>query len=268
LTGGDDGRLMRTSKAGVSTEICRFDRWVDHVVASPVSGAVAAGVARRLRIWPGGEMGTHHDHELPSSIGGMALEGKGKRLAVAHYGGASLFFTAAPGQPRRLKWGGSHLACAFRPQGDFVITASQELTLHGWQLPKALDMTMPGYPSKTRSFSWSTDAKWLATSGGGQVVLWPFQARTGPMGLGPRLVAARNDALDAQVAFQPGKAHLAVGYNDGMVLICRIDDDSTFVLTPGGDAPITQLVWSDTGDRLAWGDSNGVLALLDLASTM
>jgi WD40 repeat protein len=266
VTGGDDGRVMRTTKTGDSTEISQFDRWVDHIVASPVSGAVAAGIARRLRIWPLGVSGHHHDHDLPSSIGGMALEAKGKRLAVSHYGGASLFFTSAPGQPRRLAWGGSHLACAFRPQGDYLITASQELTLHGWQLPKAVDMTMPGYPSKTRSFSWSAGARWLATSGGNQAVLWPFQARNGPMGLSPRLVASRSDALVVQVAFQPAKDHLAVGYGDGMVVISRIEDDAIFVIAQSSGVPITQLVWSADGSRLAWGDSNGMLAMCDLRS--
>lgn len=264
LTGGDDGRLVRTAPGCDPVEVASFDRWVDHVAASSVSGAVAVGSARRLCIWPLGVKGTRHDHELPSSIGGMAMEARGKRLAASHYGGASLFYTAASGQPKRLVWGGSHLACTFRPQGDYVITATQELTLHGWQLPKAIDMRMPGYPAKTRSFSWDDGASWLATSGGGQAVLWPFQARNGPMGQAPRLVAGRGDALVVQVAFQPGKPHLAVGYSDGMVVISRIEDDASFVLAPGGGVPISQLVWSADGHRLAWGDGDGMLAMLDL----
>ena len=264
LTGGDDGRLVRTVLRGEAVEVARFDRWIDHVVSSDVSGAVAVAAARQLCIWPLGVGGMHHDHKLPSSIGGMAMEARGKRLAVSHYGGASLFYTAASGQPKRLEWGGSHLACTFRPQGDYVITASQELTLHGWQLPKAVDMRMPGYPAKTRSFSWDDGAKWLATSGGGQAVLWPFQARNGPMGQAPRLVAGRGDALVVQVAFQPGKAHLAVAYNDGMVVISRIDDDASFVLAQGNGAPVSQMRWSGDGHRLAWGDDAGMLALLDL----
>jgi hypothetical protein len=41
-------------------------------------------------------------------------------------------------------------------------------------------MRMSGYPSKTRSFSWSGDGKWLATSGAEAAIIWPFESKEGP----------------------------------------------------------------------------------------
>src|SRR4051812_25180666 len=50
LTGGDDGRVVLTSPAGVS-EIAKIPgRWIDCVAASPESGLIAFGAGRELHV--------------------------------------------------------------------------------------------------------------------------------------------------------------------------------------------------------------------------
>lgn len=52
LTGGDDGRVCRVASDGEMTEIGRFERkWVEHLVASPASGLIVAGVGREAVAW-------------------------------------------------------------------------------------------------------------------------------------------------------------------------------------------------------------------------
>ena len=59
------------------------------------------------------------------------------RLAVAHYGGVSLWFPNAQAAPEMLAWKGSHLDALFSPDGKFLVTSMQESTLHGWRLVDA-----------------------------------------------------------------------------------------------------------------------------------
>jgi WD40 repeat protein len=128
-------------------------------------------------------------------------------------------------------------------------------------------MRMAGYPGKTRSFSWSHDGKWLATSGADACIIWPFQAKDGPMGQPPRECGVRPEIVVSRVAFHPSALVVAMGYEDGMVLLCRITDGSEILVqrpSEGGKARITALAWDAQGARLAFGAENGEAGLLTL----
>jgi len=264
LTGGDDGRVLRVAPDGTAKELGRFGKWVDHLVASPLSGLIVAAVGREAMVWTGGA--APHRYAFPSSIGGLALDGKGKRLAVSHYGGVSLVFASSPSAtPQLLPWGGSHLACTFRPEGDYVLTATQELGLHGWRLTDRTDLQMSGYHAKVRSFSWSRRSRWLATSGGDRALVWPFESKDGPMGKRP-LMAAQREALVTRVAFQPRTDMLAVGYDDGLVLLVRVEDDAQLPVESTGDGGVSALAWNRAGTILAYGCEDGRVGLLDMTA--
>jgi len=266
LTGGDDGRVLRVAVDGAVQELGRYKGWVDHLVASPLSGLVIAAVGKEALVWKAGAPEAPHRFAFPTTIGGLALEGKGKRLAVSHYGGASLVFAASPSAtPQLLPWGGSHLACTYRPDGDYVLTATQELGLHGWRLADRTDLQMSGYYAKVRSFSWSRRARWLATSGGDRALVWPFEGKDGPMGKKP-LMAAQRGAIVTRVAFQPRTDMLAVGYDDGLVLLVRMEDDAQLPVEAAGEGAVTALTWNAAGTILAYGCEDGRVGLLDMAA--
>ena len=64
------------------------------------------------------------------------------------------------------------------PDARFLVSSMQENALHGWRLvPDKAHMRMSGYPSKTRSFSWSHDGQFLATSGAEAAIIWPFDTK-------------------------------------------------------------------------------------------
>lgn len=265
VTGGDDGAVRRVLPDGGVEELGRFERgWVEHLVSSPASGLLVAGIGREAVVWTRGATEPSHRYAVGSTIGGLALDGKGKRLGIAHYNGATLVYASTPSSGRlALNWIGSQLACTLSPDGRYLITALQETGLHGWQLPELRDMRMSGYAAKTRSFSWDRRAKWLATSGDARAILWPFEGKTGPMGKAPLLLAERKGALVTRVAFHPRDDVLAVGYSDGTMLLVRPADDRTLLLDDGG-AYITALAWSDDGARLGWGDEDGRIGILDM----
>jgi len=58
---------------------------------------------------------------------------------------------------------------------------------------------------------------------------------------------------------------VAIGYEDGAVLLCRIEDGATIMVrssqTPS--AAITALAWDQAGGRLLFGAADGTAGLVD-----
>lgn len=263
ITGGDDGLLVRTAPDGTVTQLADYKgRWVDHVAAHE-AGVRAAAVGKALHILgPGGPLKTLTH---PSSVGGIAFDAKGKRVAASHYNGASLWFIAArEDRPRVLEWKGSHHGIVFSPDGTHVVTAMQEPSLHGWRLADGQHMRMSGYPGKTRSLSFTAKGRWLATSGAESVVLWPFFGG-GPMGKAPTELAGGDDVLCSAVACHPQHEVVAAGFGDGLVLIAEIATGKVVPVAPPCGAAVSALGWSGNGAILAFGTENGRAGLIDLA---
>ncbi|MGX9966381.1 WD40 repeat domain-containing protein [Roseomonas sp. F4] len=264
LTGGDDGRLVQTAPDGTVTQVQKFgSKWVDHVAAH-ASGVRAASVGKIAHVLDdSGKLLKSLPH--PSSVGGLAFDAKGKRLAVSHYGGASLWFVAAKeDKPKVLEWKGSHHAIAFSPDGTHVVTAMQETALHGWRLADGQHMRMSGYPAKTHSISFSSRGRWLATSGAESVVLWPFFGG-GPMGKAPTELAGGDEVLCSAVACHPQHEVVAAGFSDGMVLMAEVASGKVVPVAPPRDSAITTLAWDAAGTRLAFGTEAGFAGFVDLS---
>ena len=263
VTGGDDGKVVATAVSGETTVIATDAkrRWIDHLALGP-DGAVAWSAGKQAFVKTA--RGDERVHEVPSSVGGLAFAPKGLRLAIAHYNGATLWFPNAAAKPDVLEWKGSHLDVTFSPDGRFLVTAMQEATLHGWRLADGKHMRMSGYSAKVRSLSWAADGKWLATSGSTQLILWPFQSKDGPMGKQPELLAPR-DARVVVVSCHPRQEIAAVGYEDGMLLLVRINDGAEVVARHPDSTPVTALAWNPTGTLLAFGTEQGSAGVIDLA---
>lgn len=258
LTGGDDGRLALTNADGATEEFAALGRkWIDHVIASPATGLVVAAQGKDAIVFKPKSREPSHRFTHPSTIGGLAFDAKGRRLAASHYGGATVRYALiAEDKGMNLVWAGSHLAVTLAPDGDYAITGMQETGLHGWRLPDKLDLRMTGYPSKTRSFAWDRRGRWLATSGASTAVLWPFTGKMGPQGKAPATVGKR-EALVACVAFHPRDDLLAIGYADGAAFTVHLDTAAVVELDEPGEGGVTAMAWSADGTRIALADDAG-----------
>ena len=267
FTGGGDGRICSVAADGRVTELARDAKggWIDAIAAS-ANGAVAFSVGKRVTARDA--KGHLKTFETPSTAQGLAFAPKGYRLAMAHYNGATLWFPNTETPPQFLEWKGAHLDASFSADGRFVVTSMQENALHGWRLAskpteKVSHMRMSGYPAKTRSFSWSHDGSWLATSGAEAVIIWPFQG-DGPMGKAPRECGVRRSKV-TQVAFHPGAYVIAAGYEDGCILLLRLTDASELLARPAiKDSAVTAISWDKAGKRLIFGCEDGQAGLLTL----
>jgi len=265
VTGGDDGKVVATDAKGepetIATDAKR--RWIDRVAVT--DDGVAWAVGKQAFVLPTkAKDKAARTIELPSSAGGLAFAPKGFRLAVAHYNGATLWFPNAPeAKPEKLEWKGSHLDVTFSPDGRFLVTAMQEPMLHGWRLVDGKHMRMSGYATKVRSLTWGPGAKWLATSGATQLVIWPFGGKDGPMGKAPKVLSPSEHRISA-VAAHPSQDVCAVGYEDGMMLLTRIDDGAEVLARAPAKSAVSALAWNAAGNRLAFGTEDGEAGVLGL----
>jgi hypothetical protein len=83
------------------------------------------------------------------------------------------------------------------------------------------------------------------------------------MGKTPRILAPSEAQVEV-VACHPKQEVVAVGYADGLVLLVRVDDGAEVLARRPGDAPVTALAWSATGNSLAFGTEGGDAGVIDL----
>jgi len=264
LTGGEDGKVAALLPDGTPNFLADAGRkWITSIAAGP-QGAVAYATGRTATVLLAG--GKTRGFESPRSVEGLAFAPKGMRLGIARYNGATLTFPATEGKPVELEWAGAHTGITFSPDGIYVVTTMQENALHGWRLADGRHMRMSGYPAKIKSFSWSPKGRWLATSGAPAAIVWPFTGKDGPMGKAPTELGTRGDTTVTNIACHPVQDIVAIGYQDGMVLIARIADQKEVLLRRPGKGAITAMAWHREGKSLLFGSDAGDCGVIDMSA--
>ena len=263
LTGGDDGRLVWSRPGGLEVLAeAPGARWVESLAAVNGSSLVAFGAGREARVLDLADPRFERVFLHERSVADLAFDAKGRRLAVATYGGAALWYARIADQrPVMLRWAGSHIGVAFSPDGKFLISAMQENALHGWRLSDAKDMRMGGYPSKVRSLAFLEGGRFLATSGANGVVLWPFGSADGPMGKEAAEIGYEGSAIVTRVAAETGGSRLVAGLDDGRVWAADTRGGGRRDVKSEKGSPITALALG--GGRIAWGDEDGGAGVAD-----
>ncbi|MBB5862860.1 WD40 repeat domain-containing protein [Xanthomonas sp. 3058] len=218
LSGGDDGVFARTDAAGMQV-LARFPgQWVEHVGTS-ADGGHACAVGRRVHLWDAA--GDTQVLEHPSTVGGMAFDRSGRRLAVAHYGGLTLWTRNATGwSASSLPCRGSHLGVIWSPDDRYVLSSMQEQAVHGWRVADRMQLHIAGYPGKVRQWSWVEPAPWLASGSATAALLWPFDGKHGPLQRTPlALFQDDGQALVSALCTLPGRPTVLAGKSDGSILI-------------------------------------------------
>lgn len=260
VTGGDDGRVVLTSPDGSVEAVFASKKWID-AVALHSSGGIAWSSGRDVSARDA--KGQHKHWQANSTVRGLCFAPKGYQLAMAHYEGASLWYPNLDKPPQKLEWKGSHIDVTWSKNGRFLVTSMQENALHGWRLDAPAHMRMSGYPGKCRSFSWSHDGDWLASSGAEAAIIWPFASKEGPTGKAPRECGVRSSKV-SQVAFHPKNLVLAIGYEDGFVMLVRFQDGAELLVQQAQGSPVTAMAWDDKGAHLVFGCANGKAGILAL----
>jgi WD40 repeat protein len=67
------------------------------------------------------------------------------------------------------------------------------------------------------------------------------------------------------VACHPKQDIVAAGFEDGLVMLARIDDGAEILARRPGAVPVSALAWNHDGSKLAFGTEDGAAGIVDLA---
>jgi WD40 repeat protein len=265
LIGDEKGVVHFMGRNGHSAALnAPLNKWVEHVAGFD-SGNYAAACGKQIILFDVDTDAEIHRWTHESAVTGLAVDPKGKRLAVSHYNGVSLWWANNPtGARTLLEWKGSHTGVSWSPDGKFIVTAMQELALHGWRIADKTNMRMAGYPSKTRTMCWTFKGKYLATSGAAPVVCWPFATKDGPMGKGPLEMSPHGNTLCTAVACDSYDEVISAGYDDGTVLLHSMKSKESIVVVGGNGSSVAALAFSLNGNHLAFARDDGSAGYINL----
>lgn len=264
VTGGDDGRIVWTTKdVGPVELVAHKGAWID-VIATPSEGQVIAYAAAKKVFVRDLLKKTENLFQHEYSVSDLAFSPDGRKLYCATYNGVAIWFTRiAQQKPQKLYWAGSHTKIAASPSGDFLITAMQENALHGWRLKDSKDMRMGGYPAKIKTLQFFAKGKLLATSGANGAVVWPFLRPNGPMGEEASEINPESSTMVSVVAGVTDDTVLAAGTEDGRVWLAELQSTAVEWIKAEKGSPITSLSLSSEGSRILFGDEDGFVYIYE-----
>ncbi|ESQ93428.1 WD40 repeat domain-containing protein [Asticcacaulis benevestitus] len=267
ITGGDDGRVVWTTKEAGPIELASHKgAWIDVIAVAPEGQVIAYATAKKVHVLDLLKKESKiftHEH----SVSDLVFDPKARKLYCATYNGVVVWFARIDEKqkPTKLFWAGSHTKIAMAPSSEFVITAMQESALHGWRLKDSKDMRMGGYPAKIKSLNFFAKGKLLATSGANGAVVWPFLRANGPMGEEASEINPLEGTMVSCVAGAPEETILAAGTEDGRVWLAELQSTHIEWIKGEKGAAITSLSLSGEGTRILFGDEDGTVYIFEPA---
>jgi len=204
-------------------------------------------------------------------IQGLALDPKGIFLAASHERGVSLF-SLSDKKKKELSSNISCLDLVWSPDGKYLIAVDADKALRVWAqedfTSKAMVFDHQKHQVMPRSFGFASDGAFLASSGARQGVLWPIPFAQESS---PRWFGGADRRIVAQVAPHPHESMLALGYDDGMLVLSPLDGRTEIMIhapvAPSGSS-VTGLCWNARGDSLMASLESGWLMLFTQKSVM
>ncbi|MDK3159640.1 hypothetical protein QPK87_24145 [Kamptonema cortianum] len=182
-----------------------------------------------------------------------------EELAVAAYGGVSVwdandFTTMTP-----LPYKGPLLAIGWSPDGQWLVSGNQDASLHIWPMRKKTeDLHMSGYAVKVRHLSWSRDSRRMACANLNHITVWDFSGK-GPANTTPEMFETLSGEVTA-LAYHPAEPLLiAVGDTDGFVALYSHSIKNFVALRALDNEPVERLIWNHSGSQLAVAGRNGLV---------
>lgn len=235
--------------------------WVDRLAWSPDGKLLATSAGKKVRLW---EFATGTLMQEYAGYGGTVadlawLTGT-TRLAVAAYGGVTVYDPVACAPPRKYEWKGSPLKLAWSPTGAVLAHGNQDASVHFWYADSGRELHMSGYPAKVRDLSWDFSGRFLATGGGDAVCVWDCGGN-GPEGTQPKMLTGHAGTVSA-VAWQRRGFLLASGDAAGRVCLWQPANRSPLL---GGatfeGTEASAVAWSPDDKRLAVGSGAGAVGM-------
>ena len=247
ITGGDDGKVVATDRP-VARQVLATDakrRWIDHVAAGPDGVRRLVGGQARLRAAGARARCARSTCFRPSGARLCA-----QRLSPRHRPLQRRRRCGFPTRRRRPScWSGRariSASCSART----AVPGHHHAGADAARLAPTSTASTCACPAIRRAcvrWAWTADGEWLATSGSEQLILWPFAGKDGPMGKQPQHAGAAERPRHRGRLPSRSRGVVAVGFEDGLVLLVRIADGAEILAQRPGGAPVSALAWDAAG---------------------
>jgi WD40 repeat protein len=254
ITGGADGKLMAVGADGRAVVLGALPGRAITSVAASRSGLRAGAAGSRLMLVDP----CRHSLDIPGEVGALSFDPSGRSLAVAHAAGLAII--SSHGGIRRLPMQEAARALAWRPDANWLAVASG-IGLSTWCASEPTMLEHRADIADIRAMAFTADGRVLAASGGARPFCWRFSEsgwNADPFETGVRNRLTSVCALTGH----PMRPLLAVGYENGAVMLCQPGVDQSLMVKNHGGGAVTALAWSADGTRLALGTAEGTAGLL------
>lgn len=158
---------------------------------------------------------------------------------------------------------------AWSPDRRWVVAGSQEKALILADIEKGEADSIAGFPGPVLSVGFSEKANALMASGAFRAVGWrcpnlPFGNHRGE----PVETGKSGLTLVERIAPDPNRETCAVGYANGLVVLCPVARKEEMLLIEGRSAPVTALGFSEDGKHLAAGFADGRANIMTFPKAM
>ncbi|WP_221030745.1 WD40 repeat domain-containing protein [Actomonas aquatica] len=223
---------------------------------------LAAAAGRTLSLLQADGTVRHTFAPAPKTLTALAWQPAGGALAAAYFGGVVLWDADDFVAQKEFPYNNGIHALVWSADNRWIVSGNQDPSVHLWLPEEDQEFHMSGYESKVKHLSFDHTGRWLATSGGREGCIWDCQG-AGPEGREPAMlphdakmcaVAFQNShsllatAADdgsvrlwspdrrqplranvklpsaaTQLAWSPDDQHLAIGSEQGIVYVLRVE---------------------------------------------
>lgn len=161
---------------------------------------------------------------------------------------------------KNFEWKGQLEKLVFSPRDRFAVCASNDLSIHIWDLKKDKDLAMRGFPQKILDMSFRSDGLYMANCSGEEFMIWDYMD-PGPAGKKPQVFGPFEKPVQFCKYQNKGKILASFG-QDGVVLFWRPDlfDDQPIAIAGIRDQAITAALWTEDDTEVITGLSTGYVA--------
>lgn len=235
--------------------------WIDRLQWHPSAPELAFSFGRYVQVWHAVEQTVVTTLNFEdSSVLNLAWNFQGTRLSLG--GNQSIKTWKSEDwdeDPVVREVGGASVAVAWSPDGNYLASGNNDRSVLVWAADHPSPWRMQGFPGKVRQLAWSQptvrDAPLLASASAEGVVVWT-KAADEAEGWNPKVLEDHEGMVRA-IGFRPGELLLASAAADGCLYLWQ--KAKRIAQRLEGGAGFSCLAWSDQGDRLAAGGSDGEL---------
>lgn len=258
-TTGEDNKLQVWDlKEKKSIFSYKSKAWIEN--AKWIQSKLFFSQGKTLYSWEVGQTEPTTVSVWENSISDFVLKNNDE-LAVCGYSRLSIYELETMEEAQTFNWKGQLFKLTFSPNERFAVCASNDLTIHIWDLKKNKDLTMRGFVSKIRDLHFRPDGLYMANSSGNEVIVWDYM-EPGPANKKPTILGPLEKDIQF-VRYQHKGKTLATFGEDGVVVFWRPDlfGDKPLAIAGIRDQAISAALWTGNDQFVVTGLQTGYIAL-------